>query len=362
MGSRIWRTLILAAGAVVVAVTTGTAVMAAIDDQDDPPAVQTLDAPAPENPAGDNADVASICIEGATDCDDTIEDGGGAAGSCLVGTPDCVDTPGVGGFEQCATDEPCGDFAERCLPDVPCKDTFSPLAPVPVCPPGMSYEECFPDGTPAGWDCLQLESFPVQVKCYPIGCTTVDGPVTILPAPAEDLPIIVDEPATDPVDPSLVDPGVNIGEPVPAEPIECLPPVDCNVDPIPDECLGGECAISSRQSERCLPPECTTADDGAVACPVPLPTECAPDELCLPPDCAISSDGLTYCPEPMPLPCVEGEGIDGGCSSPGSCGDLGCSGEGYACPKGVTPEECAKIIEEQRRNSGGGTSGTEAIE
>jgi hypothetical protein len=364
MGSKLWTTLIVAVGALVVAVTTGTAVIAAIDDQDDPPATrQALDAP-----AGEGATTAALCVAGAEDCDDTIDAGDPAlrdpaAGACLVGATECNDTPGLGGgFEQCATDEPCGDFDARCAANTECAEPGF-LPEEPVCPPGLAYEECFPDGTPAGWDCVQLESFPVQIKCYPLECQPIDGPVTILPAPAEDLPIIIDEgdgpvePQVAPVDPGLVDPvdpGIAIGEPVPA-PIDCVPPVDCTLDPLPDECLGSPCAISSRQDPRCLPPECEIFEDGTVACKIPPPSECGPDELCLPPDCAVSSDGLTYCPEPMPLPCVEGDGLDAGCSSPGSSGSGGA-----ACPDGVTDEECAKIIEEQRRNSAGG--GDDAIE
>lgn len=367
MGSRMWRTLILGLGAVVVAVTTGTAVMAAIDDQDDPPA------------ARHTFESESICIEGATDCDDTFD---AAGGSCLVGSTDCNDTPGVvagmcapgypdcedmivegDGFQQCATEEPCGDFDAKCAADTACIEPW--LMEAPVCPEGMAYEECFPDGTPPGWDCVQLESFPVQVKCYPIGCPPVDGPIEILPLPAEDLPLEV-EPQIEPVDPSLVDPGIAVGEPVPAEPIECLPPVDCNVDPIPDPCLGSPCAISSRTDPRCVPPECEILEDGTVACKIPPPVECGPNETCIAPDCAVSSDGSVFCPDPAPVPCDEIEGDDAGCSSPGSCGDLGCSGEGYACPDGISDDECAKLIEEERRNSGGGSSGsggsTEGIE
>lgn len=374
MGPRMWRTLILGLGAVVVAVTTGTAVMAAIDDQDDPPAVrQTFESE-------------SICIEGTPDCVDTFDAAGGA---CLAGSSECNDTPGavarmcapgypdcqdtvVGddGFAQCATDEPCGDFDAKCAADTACIEPW--LMEEPVCPEGMAYEECFPEGTPPGWDCVQLESFPVQVKCSPIYCAPTDGPISILPLPAEDLPLEV-EPQIEPVDPSLIDPGVSEppvaeGEPVPLPmPIDCLPPpVDCDADPIPDPCLGSECAISSRQSERCLPPECTVTDDGAIACKIPPDVECGPTELCVAPDCAVSSDGSVFCPDPAPVPCGEVEGVDGGCSSPGSCGDLGCSGEGYACPDGITDEECAKLNEEERRNSGGGSSGsggsTEAIE
>jgi hypothetical protein len=351
MSSRMWTRLVIGAGAAIVAVATGTAVIAAIDDRDDPPAVrQTLDAP-----AGDGADVAAICLEGATDCDDTIDSGGAAGGTCLEGTTDCVDTPG---FEQCATDEPCGDFDSRCAADTACIEPW--LMDPPVCPDGVSYEECFPDGTPEGWDCVQLESFPVQIRCYPIGCTPVDGPITILPAPAPGEPTI-EEPLVDPIDPQLGEPGVAEGEPgvaedepVPPTIIECLPPVDCSVDPIPDPCLGSPCAISSRPDERCLPPECTVTEDGSIACPVPPPVECETKEDCLPPDCAISSDGAVYCPDPMPLPCPEVEGADGGCSSPGSCGDFGC--ESIVCPDDVSEEECKRLEEEMQ--SGGGASGS----
>ena len=314
MGAKTWRTLITVAGLAVVAVTTGTAVVAAIEDQDDPPAArQTLDAPAGaclENGTecldDPGADVASICLAGAEDCDDTIDAGGGtSAPMCAPGHPDCEDMIVDGEFNQCATDEACGDFDQRCAANTDCVEPGF-LPEEPVCPAGMTYEECFPDGTPAGWDCVQLESFPVQIKCYPIGCAPIDGPVTILPAPAEDLPL---ETEVEPIDPSLVDPidEPSLIDPVPppSEPYRCLP--DCGADPVPDECL--------------------------------------------PPDCSVSSDGVVACPEP--LPCAEDDA--GGCSSPGSCGELGCD-PAAPCPEGITPEECEKILEEQRRNSGGGTS------
>jgi hypothetical protein len=94
-------------------------------------------------------------------------------------------------------------------------------------------------------------------------------------------------------------------------------------------------------------------EDGSIACKAPPPVDCAPDEQCLPPDCAVSSDGLTYCPD-KPLSCPE-QSPDGGCSSPGSCGDAGCD---PACPQGVSPEECAKILEQGNGSnaSGGGVA------
>ena len=94
-------------------------------------------------------DVASICLEGATDCDDTIDSGDAAGGTCLEGTTDCVDTPGVAG---------------RCLPESPdCDDTIS----VPMyCEPGQTIEQCFPDGIPGGYECVTLESLPIQVECF----------------------------------------------------------------------------------------------------------------------------------------------------------------------------------------------------
>ena len=32
--------------------------------------------------------------------------------------------------------------------------------------PGQTIEQCFPEGVPAGYDCVTLESFPVQVECF----------------------------------------------------------------------------------------------------------------------------------------------------------------------------------------------------
>jgi hypothetical protein len=322
----------MVAGVAAVAVATGAAVYAAIDDQDDPPSVSRQRLPATDSD-GDQA-------------------GGAVAAVCAPDHPDCEDMIVVDedSFEQCAADGPCGDFDARCAAGTECVEPGFPAEAL-ACPEGMTYAECFPDGTPEGWDCVQLESFPVQVECYASGCAPAEGPITILPAPDE--PVVIDEPTIGPTDPaeppepSTVDPGIAEGEPTPATIIECTPPVDCSEGPA--------------SVVHCLPVEpCRVLEDGTTVCPMePFPpVECAPDEQCLPPDCVISSDGVIACPEPLPLPCVQIDGqepADGtGCSAPGSCGELGC--EPVICPDGISDEECAKIQEE----SGAGVSGSGA--
>ena len=99
---QMWRTLVLSAGALVVAVATGTAVIPAMDDNDD--GRQTIDAPAgaclegsldcDDNPGGDAA-AGGTCLEGSVECGDNPAAGGAAGGTCLVGTPDCNDNPGA---------------------------------------------------------------------------------------------------------------------------------------------------------------------------------------------------------------------------------------------------------------------------
>ena len=98
MGTTMWKGLLILAGAALLVVTTGTAVVAMINDDDD-----GARAFADERPSGPRGGaVAAVCAPEFPDCQDTIVEGGG------------------GGFEQCATEEPCGDFGAKCAADSPC--------------------------------------------------------------------------------------------------------------------------------------------------------------------------------------------------------------------------------------------------
>jgi hypothetical protein len=86
MGPKMWRTVILSVGVLVVAVAAGTAVFAAMDDGGEAPGNQpTIDAPA-----------GGTCLEDATDCADDPSAGGAAGGTCLEGATECADDPSVG--------------------------------------------------------------------------------------------------------------------------------------------------------------------------------------------------------------------------------------------------------------------------
>lgn len=328
MGGRMMRTLVAIAAVVVLAGTIGTAVYAMVDDEPDGPAALTPHRSTDDAGGGGGA-VAAICAEGVPDCEDMVvdEDGGAAGGTCLEGSTECVDNPGD--FRQCATEEPCDDFAE-CAPDMVCIEPW--LMDPPVCPDGVSVEGCFPDGIPAGYECLTLESFPVQIKCYPIACAPVDGgPVTILPAPGDDgvttLPAPADPDA--PVDEPQIDPAPSVVE----EPV--LP------------------------TEPCLPGDCAEDPDGVMICK-PIDDPCSPEPdpnvRCLPPDCAVSSDGSVSCPEPLPVPCaVPGDDVPRDlpiCEIPPATG--------AGCPPGLTPEECARI--DPPSQGGGSSPGSPGIE
>jgi hypothetical protein len=329
------RSLLAIAAAVVLAGTIGTAVYAMIQDDPDPAPVSTnrqSDEQDAGAPSGGDGGVAAICLEGATDCDDTI-DSGAAGGACLEGATECSDDPG---FQQCATEEPCGDFDDRCAADGP--GCFAPMPATELaCPEGMTVEECFEGGVPAGFECVTLESFPVQVKCYPVECMPIDGgspgdsapgddgPVTILPAPADpDAPI--DEPHVDPA-----------------------PPIE--IEPVPP-------------TQACLPGDCAEDSDGVMYCkPVddPCSPEPDPNVRCLPPHCSVSSDGSVDCPVPLPEPCsLPGDAPSEfpQCETPPGSG----GGSGGCAPE-LTAEECVRTDPPvQGGGSSEGSPGAEATE
>lgn len=153
-----WTRLSIGAAAVVLAVAAGTAAFAMRGGDE---------TPSQKRAADDAGGAFGQCLEGATDCvdmpnpeteiTDSVTEGDQAptvAGMCAPGVTDCVDT----------VVDPAGG---TCLEGtVDCVDT---VMDPPVCPEGMTMEECFPDGLPTGYDCVTLESDPVQVNCTPIG-------------------------------------------------------------------------------------------------------------------------------------------------------------------------------------------------
>jgi hypothetical protein len=215
---RMWTKIGIGVAAVLLAVVAagGAYAMWGGDDGDGQQTTRDLDEDTGANPQaasddGEGSGALGICIEGTIDCVDTPlnEDPGAAAGgTCLEGTTDCVDAP----------------IAGRCLPEAPdCDDTLDPGF---TCEPGLTVEQCLPDGIPADYECVTLESDPIVVKCSPIDC------VTILPAPAD-----IDQ---------------QTGDVAVEDEIKCEPPVD--------ECVPGA-------DGSCLPPDCAVSSDGSVACP-----------------------------------------------------------------------------------------------
>lgn len=282
MGTAMWKGLLILAGAALLVLTTGTAVVAMINDDDGGGARITADERR-ANPQG--GAVAAICAPGFPDCQDTIVEGDG------------------GGFEQCVTEEPCGEFDAKCAADSPC---IGPgMLEALFCEPGVTIEACYPDGPPAGYDCVTQESFPVQVVCFPVDCAPYDdGGVTILPVPAP-----YDKPIVEP------QPGIDVGEPNPTTitTVCASPPVNCDdADPSAVRCLpiDDPCAPEPDPNVRCLPPDCAISSDGAIDCPLPGP--CVPID-----DTGVTAPEPAVC-EPVAPPAGGGGGSSG--SSEGSPG------------------------------------------
>lgn len=295
MGKGMWKGLVILAGAALLAFTTGTAVVAMINDQDDDGGARVIADERQANPQG--GAVAAVCAPGFPDCQDTIVEGDG------------------GGFEQCATEEPCGDFDAKCAADTACIEPW--LMDPPTCPSGVSVEDCLPDGPPTGYDCVTQESFPVQVVCFPVDCVQYDGGVTILPAPVPTiLPGFTSQ--EEPVEEGQ--PGIAVGE----------PPTTVCVSPLVD------CAQEDLRAVHCLP-----IDD-------PCSPEPDPNVRCLPPDCAVSSDGAIDCP--LPEPCVPID--DTGVTAPETaiCELVDpAPGSGSGSSQGSPGAEATKVAEEQPR-------------
>jgi hypothetical protein len=277
MDKRFWTKIGIAVAALALAIAAGTTVYALSGNDDDggPSATREADDARLADPGAGDA-IAGMCIEGVPDCVDTVVDPNGGDGDfaqCAADGPDCQSFVDEGEYAECAADGggcpqlvECPDGGDVCIEPW--------LMDPPVCPAGVEIDECFPDGIPAGYECVTLESFPVQVSCTTIPCdvTTLPAPidedgVTTLPAPADDPP------------------------------------------------------AGSREAEE-------AAREGEVKCVPPAP-ECDDTSRCLPPDCAVSSDGSVSCPDVID-PCVPGPAVDcgilpdeGAGSSPGNPGDGG---------------------------------------
>ena len=240
MATRMWKGLLILAGAALLVVTTGTAVVAMINDDDEGMGVFTDERPSDQQGGA----VAAVCAPGFPDCQDTIVEGAD------------------GEFEQCATAEPCGDFDAKCAANTACMEPG--MLEALYCDPGATIEACYPDGTPAGYDCVTQESFPIQVVCFPADCLRYDdGGITILPAPGpnDDGPVtILPDPTRGDQPIGAPQPGIAGGEISSdgAATIPCAsPPVNCDdTDP---------------SVVRCLPPDCAITSDGAINCPVAPP-------------------------------------------------------------------------------------------
>jgi len=187
--------------------------------------------------------------------------GNAVAGMCAPGVTDCVDTvvypDGEAGEETMPAD---------CPPDTACIEPW--LMDPPVCPAGVSPEEC------------RMAVDPGQSRCALI------------------------EPTIDPMPPSS-------GDDVPAN----EPP---NANGGADEVTTLPAEVDGSEGEVTILPVEEDAGEGSmpsVDCePVPPPIPCEdPAATCLAPDCAISSDGAVVCAEP------EGTGSgETGQSEPGS--------------------------------------------
>jgi hypothetical protein len=240
-----WSKILLATGVALVlaGVAAGATVYALRGDSDGTQKSAGNEAGRQAAP-GDGSDVASICLEGAEDCGDTAGSGGGVGlGMCApdVAPGDCVDMVVDPSGATCPVDNPdCGDRGiggdAACPPDMACVEPW--LMDPPSCPAGVAYGECFPDGPPRGYECVTLESDPVQVRCYAVTCE----PVPLPPVSEDELKRREES-----------------GEPA-AEPTPCIPPTE----PCDD-------------TARCLPPDCAVSSDGSIACPDGGgPADCVP--------------------------------------------------------------------------------------
>ncbi len=275
----------IAAIALAIAAGTGAYAMRGDDASSDPGATASRDDKRTANPEAEGATMA-MCVAGVPDCGDmVVVDGGGS------------------------------DATADCPPDSACIEPW--LMNPPVCADGLTLDECFPDGVSPGWDCAQLESFPVQTVCkWAGGCWSPIAPIVILPEPG---PGTGDDPVT--TDPATT---LEVEDKPANEP--AAPPIDCEAPPVCEDTgddLGSDRAMSS---VRCLPPECAVSSDGSFACPEPAPCVVTTDPMAgiaenecypvpLPPECTQYEDGSVSC---------EGSAIP--CDSDAGCGEGGCVG------------------------------------
>lgn len=304
---RHWPKLGLAVGAMVLAITAGTAAFAMRGGGD----------------GADRGEDARQRDERVADGDGATDGGGSAiAASCLAGATDCEDM--VGGpagedaLSDCQEDTPCLDTPAICAPENGCDSV-----PAFACPDGLSTEElkeCEARLATTAEVCVQLETDPPQQRCFDTGC----GVIEPLPAPPPVEATAIAEPDVPAPAPAPIDDAVAEEGTVDAEPGVALLPV---CEPI-DKCepsLGAPAGAEGETTPTCEPPPACDAPDAGVRC--------------LPPDCAVSSDGAVSCPGEPPVPC---DGVDGACSAPGDPGQTEPSAGGGSAPSSVVEPEPAQ--------------------
>jgi hypothetical protein len=332
-----WR-LGLPLAAVVLGITAGTAAFAMRGGDDN--GGDNVVAARETGDAGAGASTMAMCVEGVEDCDDMV----------------VVDQDG------CAPEECYGEDA-NCAADACDRPQ---LAPEPTCAVDIAPEACARN---AAEECVTLETDPPTIKCTSFGCDYYPMPLP-MPMPPED----IDAPQTEPgvpedgvvtilpapvdgevVDPASGDDGTTPEEVLPTEPPVCVPVDDCGPQPL------GEDDVARDLIARCLPPDCAVSDDGAIACPDPLPCvievdpaegvppaamPCDVEDPCLgvgspcdcatngtetfckpaplPDDCTVNSDGGVACPGSPPIDeCVPGPAVDCGVIPGGTGGSSG---------------------------------------
>lgn len=299
-----WMKAGIGIAALVLAVAAGTGAYAMRGGTNGSPKSAVADDQNDAKRAAGGASTMAMCAEGVTDCTDMIVEG-----------------------------DDGGDVSyDACPPDMACIEPW--LMNPRACADGLTIAECFPDGVPEGWDCAELESFPVQVVCKSVTdpCGMPLGPIDIEPAPepAPDEPVTI-LPAPAPGDPTtpIEAPEDENAEPVPPS-IDCAPvprPCDDTDDP----------AVSGL---RCLPPDCAVSSDGTVACVAPEPCVTTTDPMagiaeneCSPisSDCVQYEDGSVACPGSSGGGCVGGPAVD--------CGPIG---EPVPCV-GASAVDCGPI-------------------
>lgn len=271
-----WMKAGIGIGVLVLAIAAGTGAYAMRGGDDGSPKSAVADDSAGERRENSGASTMAMCAEGVTDCNDMIvEDGGDAV-------------------------------YDACPPDMACIEPW--LMNPPICPDGVSIADCFPDGVPAGYDCLEMESFPVQVVCKSLGECGYPMPYEIYPMPAPE--ILPEEGGSD--DPAVSGPTVDGPVtilPAPA-PRELVDPIDDGTiliaplpecPPVTDPCIDADNPDDS--GVRCLPPDCAVSSDGSVSCPEPCVVTTDPaagiaENECetLPSDCVEYEDGSVACP------------------------------------------------------------------